>query len=475
MESEVHSEDDASESRTLRWQDAASLIVGIVVGAAIFKVPPFVFGNVSGPMAGLLVWLVGGLVAVCGALCYAELATSLPKSGGDYVYLTRAYAPVVGFLFGWAHLTGILTGSIGSMAYIFAEYTNALFEFSADKIVLTALVAVIGLTLLNIGGVVFGKTAQNVLTIAKILGLVGIAICGLIGGEGLLTAPEPLADQSTNYGLAFVLILYAYGGWNDAAFVAAEVQEPARNIPKALLGGVGLVTLIYLLINAAYINGLGWDGIQQSSAPAADVLKPMFGATGHGVMCVLIMVSTLGALNGLILTGSRVHASLGADHRLFAWLAWRPQDRRAPLASLLVQGVVSILLIVAVGTHIGRNAVDWCLVMLGRSSVSWEKFGGGFDALVAATAPMFWGFFFLSGLAVIVLRFREPNLPRPFRSPLFPLMPLIFCSTSAYMLYSSISWAEELSLLGAGPLFVGLPLYFLSQQLGKTRPSANAV
>ncbi|WP_166821900.1 APC family permease [Thalassoroseus pseudoceratinae] len=474
MESRTETDDDAAESRTLRWQDAASLIVGIVVGAAIFKVPPLVFSCVSGPMAGLLVWLVGGLVAFCGALCYAELATSLPKSGGDYVYLTRAYAPIVGFLFGWAHLTGILTGSIGSMAYIFAEYANALFEFSADKIVLTALVAVIGLTLLNIGGVVFGKTAQNVLTIAKVLGLVGIAVCGLIGGDGLLTAAEPVDGQTANFGLAFVLILYAYGGWNDAAFVAAEVREPARNIPKALLGGVGLVTLIYLLINAAYINGLGWTGIQQSSAPAADVLKPKFGSTGHAVMCVLIMISTLGALNGLILTGSRVHASLGADHRLFAWLAWQPQDHKAPLASLIVQGVISILLVLSVGTQAGKNTVDQTLITSGWSAVSWERFGGGFDALVAATAPIFWGFFLLSGLAVIVLRIREPELPRPFRSPLFPLLPLIFCGTSGYMLYSSITWAEELCLLGAGPLLAGLPLYWLSSKLGTPTPPANA-
>ena len=199
----------------------------------------------------------------------------------------------------------------------------------------------------------------------------------------------------------------------------------------------------------------------------------MYLDTNRLTVRVLIMISTLGALNGLILTGSRVHASLGADHRLFAWLAWRPQDRKAPLASLTAQGVISILLVLAVGTQAGKNAVDQSLIALGQSSVSWEKFGGGFDALVAATAPMFWGFFFLSGLAVIVLRIREPELPRPFRSPLFPLLPLIFCGTSGYMLYSSITWAEELSLLGAGPLLAGLPLYWLSSSLGKPTPPAN--
>lgn len=475
MDSQLPSEDDASQSRILRWQDAASLIVGIVVGASIFKVPPIVFSCVPGPLAGLLVWLVGGLVAFCGALCYAELAVSLPKSGGDYVYLTRAYAPIVGFLFGWAHLTGILTGSIGSMAYIFAEYTNLLLDLPANSVVLTAVIAVTALTLLNVGGVVFGKTTQNVLTLAKILGLVGITVCGLFGGHGLLDTPPPTGEQVSNFGLAFVLILYAYGGWNDAAFVAAEVKDPARNIPKALLGGVGLVTLSYLLINAAYLNGLGWDGIRQSEAPAADVLKPMFGSTGFAAMCVLVMISTLGALNGLILTGSRVHASLGADHRLFAWLSWRPKEGKAPLASLIVQSVVSIVLIIAVGTESGRNFVDRSLETLGRSPVTWNDFGGGFDTLVAATAPMFWGFFLLSGLAVIVLRLREPDLPRPFRVPLYPWLPLVFCSTSGYMLYSSLMWARELSLLGVIPLVVGFPLYVVSQKLGPTRASTNQV
>jgi amino acid transporter len=445
--------------------DAVSLIVGIVVGASIFQSPPMIFGSLPTAAAGLGVWVLGGALALCGAFCYAELATSLPRSGGDYVYLTRAYSPLVGFLFGWAHLTGILTGSIGALAYVFAEYAAALLGTGPASLVGWAVAAVAATTVLNVVGIAVGKTAQNVLTAAKVLGLLGVAVCGLLYGDGLRSLGEPARSVDANFGLAMVLVLYAYGGWSDAAFVAAEVRERERNLPWALFGGVGLVTVVYLLINAAYLNGLGHAGLAASKSPAADVMTPVFGRAGFEVMCVLVMVSTLGGLNGLVLTGSRVHASLGRDYRLLGWLGRWQRGTGAPIPSLLTQGTVAVLLVLAVGPQTGRGVVDGALDVLRVAPVDWSRFGSGFDALVAATAPVFWTFFLLTGLAVFVLRRREPDLPRPYRIPLFPLTPIVFCLTSAYMLYASINYAGRLALLSLIPVACGLPLYALCRRV----------
>jgi amino acid transporter len=440
--------------------DAVSIIVGIVVGVSIFRTSPLVFGNVPSAWAGLGAWALGGVLSFIGALCYAELATTYPRIGGDYVYLSRAYGRWLGFLFGWAQLTVILTGSIGTMAYTFADYSIPLFELDQRWTAWLAAGAVLALTLLNLCGLVFGKTAQNLLTIAKVLGLAGIAVAGLAWGGGTWTAAKTPAEMS--FGFAMIMVLYAYGGWNDAAFVAAEVRDRERNIPRALLLGTAGITLIYLVVNAAYLAGLGLEGVRASSAPAADVAQRAAGPWGAKVISVLVMVSALGAINGLIFAGARVYAAIGADHRMFALLgAW---NRRldVPVWSLVAQAAVTLLLIAAVGTEPGRNAFDSALRAVGLQGLPWEKYFGGFETLVAGTAPVFWLFFLLTGLSVFVLRWKDARLPRPFSTPLYPLTPLVFCATCGYMLYSSLAYAKTLALLGAVPLLLGFPLYLLS-------------
>ncbi|HPD15563.1 MAG TPA: amino acid permease [Planctomycetota bacterium] len=453
-----------AEARIGLW-DCISIIVGIVIGVSIFKVPGLIFSNVSGPWVGLAAWLLGGALSLIGALCYAELATAYPKMGGDYAYLTRAYHPAAGFLFGWGRLSAIQTGSMGALAYVFADYAVRLFGGSdADlksQAVWFALGAVVVLTLINLLGVMFGKGAQNVLTAAKVLGLLGILVAGFLWGKGgAFTIGHPV--KNPDFGFAMILILYAYGGWNDSALVAAEVREPRRNLPRALLLGTVAITVIYLLVNLAYLAGLGFDGIRNTWVPAADVLKPMLGEWGSKGMCLLVILSALGALNGVILTGSRVHAAVGADYRLFAALGRWHRRSGAPVWALITQGAVTILMILAVGTEAGRNAFDQALSALGAGKVPWEKYFGGFDTLVAGTAPVFWLFFLLSGVSVIVLRLRDRAVERPFRVPLFPVFPIVFCLTCGYMLYSSVTYAEQVSLFGLVPLAVGVPLYLLS-------------
>jgi amino acid transporter len=442
--------------------DAVNIIIGIVVGTAIFKSPMMVFQNVSGPWQALAAWLAGGLLSFCGAMCYAELATTYPRNGGDYEYLNLAYGRWLGFLFGWAQLTVILSASIGTMAYAFADYGVAIWPSLRESSVWLAVAAVVGLSALNGLGVVAGKSAQNVLSIVKVFGLAIVSFAGLWLSSATPAAPS--ADPTPfapSFGLAMVFILYSYGGWNDAVFVAAEVRDQRRNLPRALFVGILSITAIYLAVNAAYLAVLGLDAARQSPTPAADVLQHSLGNGGRAAISVLVMISALGAINGMILTSSRVYATLGADYPVFAWLASWNQRTGAPLASIAIQAIAAVLLILSVGTAAGRAVVDASLGAVGAPGLPWNEYFGGFETLLAGSAPIFWSFFLLTGIAVFLLRRKHPAVQRPFSVPLYPLPLLVFCVTSLYMLYSSVVYARWLVLVVAMPLVLGAGLWFV--------------
>lgn len=456
----------ADETPRLGMWDAVSIIVGIVVGVAIYKTPGFIFANVANGWIGLGAWLLGGVLSLIGALCYAELATTYPRMGGDYVYLTRAFGRPVGFLFGWAQLAVILTGSIASMGYAFGDYAVRLWSLEKSATVWLTLGSVVTLSVLNLGGVVFGKWTQNVLTAAKVIGLLAIVVAGIGWGTVDFTMQPAEAPKKLSFGIAMILVLYAFGGWNDAAFVASEVRERERNIPRALFYGIGGITVIYLLVNVGYLWGLGFTNLQGNGTPAADALFVAFGESAAKIMSLLVMLSALGALNGLIFTGSRVFTALGREHSVFAFLSrWDPR-LNVPVWSIFAQTVVAVLLIVIVGTETGQNAFNRGLTTAGLNAFPWHdpRFGSEFDTLVTCTAPVFWLFFLLTGTALFVLRFKDPQIERPFKTPFYPVVPLIFCATSTYMLYSSLTYVGELSLLGFVPLVIGIPLYFLSRR-----------
>jgi APA family basic amino acid/polyamine antiporter len=466
--------------------DTVSIIVGIVIGTSIFKVPELIFRSASNPWMGLIVWTAGGALAFIGALCYAELATTYPRAGGDYVYLSRAFGPWAGFLFGWAQLTLVLTASIGAMAVVFGEYAVSIgfpdltpyVDVEAPLDVLYAGIAVIGLTFLNLLGVTLGKWAQNVLSAAKVLGLAGIVIVGFVWGQADMLVPTQQATATTEWSfgaLAIILVLYAYGGWNDAAFVAAEVRQPRRNIPRALFLGTLSITLIYLLVNAAYIAGLGWDEVRRLGPGVSPVPVRVMERTGWDfagrAISILVMVSALGAANGLIFAGARVYATLGTDYRLFAWLgAWRP-GRGAPIVALLLQALITLGLLAALGTAAGHRFINEALSQVGIQAGSVWQPGAAFQKLVDHTAPIFWFFFLLTGLSLFALREKDPHLPRPFTVPLYPVVPLIFCSMCLYMLYASIAYVGVRSLLAFGVLWVGVFLFLLARLVGMRVPA----
>jgi amino acid transporter len=555
--------------------DAVSIILGIIIGVGIYETPGGIFRMMNDPMMAFGIWALCGVLALIGALCYAELATAYPRSGGDYVYLTRAYGPLVGYLFGWTQLAVIQTGSIGLMAYVFADYGNRVLKIEGLEgyaSVAYASAAIIVMTLLNMLGVVLGKTAQNLLTFAKVVGLIGIMVAGFVyapkeqhvfegtivsvkdkdivfkseGGkektfsigpqtklvidgndvlkdddgkketrvvladfepkslEAILkrvrkkddphagdttvrivtdvkdpksivkvrTAKPQQAPPFEVIAFAMVLVFLTYGGWNDAAFVAAEVRNPDKNIPRALIIGTAGVMIIYLLVNAAYFMGLGGlMGTQEAGEIAADVLKLLPWEHGDLAMSILVMVSALGAVNGLIYTSSRIYSTLGSDYSLFAALGQFNKSFGTPVWSLLLQMLITLAMVGAVGTKEGQDMLNEMLAYFGQEPVSWAG-QGGFYSLLRCTAPVFWIFFLLTGMSLFILRRYDPNVPRPFRVPLFPILPLIFCATCGYMIYSGIGYAGGLALVGATLVLAGVPFFVFSRRSHQTDSAA---
>src|SRR5687767_4871116 len=375
---------------TLSLIDAVSMIVGIVVGAGIFKAPSIVAANVGSEMGFLLVWLMGGLISLIGALCYAELATTYPHPGGDYHYVFRAFGREVGLLFAWARLTVIQTGSIAILAFVFGDYATELLSLGDHSSALYAGLAIAVLTVINATGVRQGKWTQNLLTTAKLLGLLVVFLVGVFVIEPVevaVTRPSLEGFQ----GLAMIFVLLTFGGWSEAAYISAELRDERRNMKRALLLSIGIITAIFFLTNLAYLRGLGLTAISQSEAVAADLLRRSFGGFGAKSISLLVAVSALGATNGTIFTGARTNYALGRDFSLFDFLGRWNARANAPVNALIIQAAIALV-----------------LVLLGSLTRK------GFQTMVEFTAPVFWFFLLLSGLSLFVLRRKEPDVNRPF-------------------------------------------------------------
>jgi amino acid transporter len=447
--------------------DAVSIIIGIVIGTSIFRSPPLIFQNVPGPLWAMALWLVGGVVSWCGAVCYAELATTYPRDGGDYEYLSRAFGRWSGFLFAWAQLTVIISGNIGAMAYVFADYGAEIWPAWKEYAVWCALAPIIALTLVNLSGIVTAKWAQNFLSVMKVVGLGGIVAVALFAGAQPSAATEAgAAASSPNMGIALVFVLYAFGGWVHAPYVASEVRDPHRNLPRALILGIAGITLIYLAVNASYLAVLGFDGARVTQTPASDVMSQALGDFGGRAVSLLVMLSALGAINGMILTGARVYAVWGEDFPAMGTLAKR-SGSGGPIVATLIQSTIAVGLVLLVGTQIGRDFFDAALQSVGLSGLPWEKYFGGFETLVAGTAPVYWAVCLLGAATVFVLRWSDHGAVRPYRIPLFPLPPIILCASCAFLTYASLEYAKWLALIGTVPMALGGAVWLMLK--GKAR------
>ncbi|MBW4513704.1 MAG: amino acid permease [Timaviella obliquedivisa GSE-PSE-MK23-08B] len=420
--------------RSLGLLDAIALIVGLVIGAGIFETPALVAANVESQTGILQVWLVGGIISFMGALCYAELATAYPHVGGSYNYLKRAFGQPIAFLFAWARMTVIQTGSIALLAFVFGDYASQLFRLGAFSPSIYAALAIVLLTALNLLGLKHSKRVQNWLAMATVLGLLLVIVIGLTLATPPASSPTPAAPASNSWGLAMVFVLLSYGGWNEAAYISAEIKNYQRNIVRSLLWGIGIITVLYLLINLAYLKGLGVAGMAQSQAVAADLMRQALGEPGSVLISLLVAACTLDSINATIFTGARTNYALGQDVSRFQFLGLWQERPSTPTTAYLLQGAIALALVL-LGT-ITRN---------------------GFETMVEYTAPIFWFFFLLSSLSLLVLRVRDPDQLRPFRVPLYPVLPILFCVACGYLLYSSLVYTGVGAIVGIGVVALGIP------------------
>ncbi len=316
--------------RVLSTWDAVAIIVGLVVGAGIFKLPSLVAGFSASEAMFYGVWIAGGVISLIGALCYAELASAYPNAGGDYYFVQRAYGRNLSFLYAWARIAVITTGSIGVLGYTFGDYMSNLWNLGAQSSALWAGIAVIALTAINLIGIRETKGTQNVLTTLEVLGLVLVVFVGL-----LLVAPTAPAAPTTpseprawtaGLPLAILFVLFTYGGWNEGAYISAELKDKSRAMVRALAASLALVTVLYLLVNLAYVRSLGLAGMAKTQTVASDVLALAFGPAGAKLMSLVIAVSALTSINSTVIVGARSNFALGRDWPLFGWLG-RWDDR----------------------------------------------------------------------------------------------------------------------------------------------------
>jgi amino acid transporter len=337
--------ESAAPQPSLALVDAIAIIVGVVIGAGIFETPALV-ASTTGSVGGVLwVWVIGGVVSLLGALCYAELATDYPHVGGNYYYLKRTFGSSIAILFAWARMVVIQTGSIALLAFVFGDYASQLLPLGGYSPAVYAAAAIAFLTLLNIIGLQQGKQTQNWLTAAKVLRLLLVVVIGFAWNTAAPTAPATPEPSSPSWGLAMVFVLLTYGGWNEAAYISAEVRQPDRTIVRSLLWSIGIITGIYLLINLAYLPGLGVTGMADSSAVAADLLRRSVGEPGAVFISLLVAVSTLGAINATIFTGARTNYALGQDASPLNFLGRWQSGSSSPTTAYLLQAAIALALV----------------------------------------------------------------------------------------------------------------------------------
>jgi amino acid transporter len=406
--------------RLLHPFSAVALIVGIVIGAGIFKTPSLVAALSGDAGWALVLWVTGALISIVGALCYAELCTAYPNAGGDYHFLHRAFGRNLSFIYGWSRAMIINTGSIALLAFVFGDYISTLVSLGSYSSVIWALLVVVFLTAVNLAGIHASSRMQTWLTVTEIVGLLAVVLAGFWVDAPASGAVQWFAQAPapTQWGLCLVFVLLTFGGWNEAAYISAELKGGPRTMVWVILASMLTLTVIYLLVNTALLLGLGLSGLSQSKTAASDLLGFAFGPWAQKALGLFVAIAALTSINATMFVGARTNFAVGNDWKALRKLGQWQLDIGSPKQALLLQALISIGLIA-----LATQEVD------------------GFSAMVEFTAPVFWGFLFLVGLALIWLRQTDKHTSRPFKVPLYPVLPLIFCAACAWLTYSSITYA----------------------------------
>ena len=418
--------------------DATMINVGTMIASAIFLVPASIAAYFSGVFPTMLVWVVGAAVSLAGALCMAELGAAMPKAGGQFAYFNRIYGPVWGYLYGWGSSVIINPASIAAIAVGFATYLAYFIPMGNTGIQVVAVASIIALTVLNCFGLKLGAVTQNVFTLVKIASAIGlIAACFLLaGGTSANLEPfwtrESVGSLAAPFGAAMVLVLYAYDGWVEITYVGSEMRRPNRDMPLAIIISTVLVAVLYIGVALGLTYVLGHAAVGKSPRVGADAMTVVMGTAGATLISIAILISTLGANNGIIFTAARIPYAMAKESQFFRWAGQVSPKYAVPVTSLLVQGAWSCLLAVS----------------------------GSYNQLATYVVFVSFLFYGMSAAGVMILRRREPDLPRPYRAWGYPVTPIVFVVFAGYLIWDTIKQQPVDSAKGIGLLVAGLVLYY---------------
>lgn len=425
--------------KTIGLVPALAIVIGMVIGSGVFFKPHAVFTATGAPGLGLMAWILGGVISVAGGLTAAEVAAAIPKTGGMVAYLEETYGSIWGYLLGWAQTVVYFPATIAALAIIFSTQVLSLLNLADGMLIPIAIAVTVFLTIMNSFGSKTGGAIQTVATVGKLIPIFAIIVIGLMytGGGGVVRLVPMTAighPVATSLGAALVGTMFAYDGWINVGAIAGEMKNPGKDLPKAIIGGLSIVMAIYVLINVAYLFVMPAEALAATKTPAADVAKILFGANGGKIITVGILVSIFGALNGYIMTGMRIPYALATENKLpFSnlWAKLHPKFN-TPINAGILMCVISIAMI----------------------------FSGKFDQLTDLLIFVIWIFYTMTFIAVFVLRKKQPDLLRPYKVPLYPVIPAIAIIGGAYIILNTLFTQPMNAGIGIALTVIGLPLYY---------------
>lgn len=430
--------------KVLGLWDSVAVITSIVIGVGIFRVPSEVARYLDSPALILAAWLIGGVIVFLGGSCYAELVSSFPKTGGNYIYLKEGYGRWAGFLFGWAELTAIRTGSIAAVAFIAAEHICSLFAFDGFLIKPAAIAIITALSLINMFGLRHGKKVHNLFTAVSISALLAMALFALFSGKGDLSHFKTVEPMNLNIfpklALAMIPILWTYGGWHENTFLAGETKDASRTVPAALITAILLVTLLYFATNFTYLYLIPLIEMPESILIGAETSYILFGRYGRKIFESIVVMASLGSINAMIIIASRVTYAMAEDNTLFRRIGRIHPKYGVPRGSIILNGVWAIALVAL----------------------------GSFSNLLFFTGVLVWLFFAAVIFAIFILRRKYSRIETRYKVWGYPFTPAVFFLICLSLFINALIFNPLPSVLGIAILSLGIPVYMVSIWMGKT-------
>lgn len=424
--------------KTLGLVPALAIVIGITIGSGVFFKPTAVFTATGAPGLGLLAWFIGGVITICGGLTVAEVASAIPKTGGMMTYIEETYGELAAFLLGWAQTIIYFPATVAALSIILATQAVSLLGLTDASITPIAIATVAFLIVMNFFGSKTGGAIQTIATIGKMVPLVAIIVVGLMNDNAsaarLMPFTSPDHPVVTGLGSALIGIMFAYDGWMNVGAIAGEMKNPGKDLPKAIVGGLSLVMGIYIIINIAYLFILPASELAATATPAADVASIIFGANGGKIITVGILVSIFGAINGYIMTGTRIPYAMALENKIpFSNFFGKLHSKfQTPVNAGIFMFIMAVLM----------------------------TFSGKFDQLTDLVMFVIWIFYTMTFGSVFILRKKQPDLVRPYKVPLYPIVPMIGIIGGSFVVINTLFTQPANAGIGLGLTIIGLPIYF---------------